>query len=225
MARERLHVPMGSKVMASKKDRAERLLADHGQTYAEEIGIALDRNEPMPLFQWLVASLLFSARIGAAQAVEAARALNEAGLTTAEHMADATWEKRVKILNRHGYARYDESTSTKLAKTCELLQERYHGDLRNLRKAAGGDTARILELLEEFNGIGPLGAQIFAREAQAVWTELRPFADDKALEVARHLKLGEDAQALAKLVGEDGLPAFLAALVRVDLAGCADDYA
>ena len=211
--------------MASKKDRAERLLAEHGQTYAEEIGIALDHNEPMPLFQWLVASLLFSARIGAALAVEAARALKDAGLTTVDRIADATWEERVKILNRHGYARYDESTSTKLGKTCELLKARYHGDLRNLREAAGGDTARILELLEEFNGIGPLGAQIFAREVQAVWPELRPFADDKALAVARHLKLGDDAEGLAKLVGEERLPAFLAALVRVDLAKRADDYA
>lgn len=211
--------------MASRKDRAERLLADHGTTYAEEIGIALSRNQPMPLFQWLVASILFSARIGAEQAIEAARALNAAGLTTPEHMAGASWEERVRVLNRNGYARYDESTATKLGKTCDLLRDRYAGDLRKLREAADGDPARILDLLQEFNGIGPLGAEIFAREAQAVWSELQPFADDRALEVARELKLGDDAQALANLVGQDRLPALLAALVRAELKHCAGDYA
>lgn len=211
--------------MASRKDRAERLLHDFGQTYAEEIGIRLEKNEPMPLFQWLVSSLLFSARIGSKQAVQAARALNEAGLTTVDHMCGASWEERVKVLNEHGYARFDESASTKLAKTSSLLKERYAGDLRRLRADAGGDRERILELLQDFNGIGPLGAQIFAREAQQVWTELQPFADEKALGVARDLNLGSSAEALQDLVGQDRLPRLLAALVRADLAGTAEDYA
>ena len=211
--------------MTSKKDRAGKLVDDLGQTYAEEIGIALDRNEPMPLFQWLVASLLFSARIGAAQAVEAAKALNDAGLTTVDHMCDASWDERVKVLNENGYARFDESTSTKLAKASALLKQRYGGDLRKLRDEAAGSRDRILELLQDFNGIGPLGAQIFAREAQAVWEELQPFADDKALEVAQRLNLGDDAATLANCLGLERLPHLLAALVRADLAGCADDYA
>lgn len=214
-----------SAAATSAKIRAHRLLEDHGTPYAEEIGIALSHDQPAPLFQWLVASLLFSARIGAAQAVEAAKALNAAGFTTVDHMAAASWERRVRVLNQHGYARFDESTSTKLARTSALLKERYAGDLRNLRKAADGDCAKVLELLQEFNGIGPLGASIFAREAQAVWHELRPFADDKALKVAHRLKLGEDAAALAGLVGQARLPALLCALVRADLAGSADDYA
>jgi endonuclease III len=211
--------------MASRKDRAERLLSDLGQTYAEEIGIRLDRNRPKPLFQWLVASLLFSARIGAGQAVMAAKALNEAGLTTVQRMCDAGWERRVRILNEHGYARYDESTSRNLGASCELLLERYSGDLRKLREAAGGNPGRILELLQDFKGIGTLGAQIFAREAQAVWDELQPFADDKALQVAKRLNLGADAKQLAGLVGQRRLPALLSALVRADLGDREDEYA
>lgn len=210
--------------MASKKDRAEKLLADQGRTYAEEIGVRLEKNEPMPLFQWLVASLLFSARIGAEQAVEATRALIDAGLTTPKHMNDASWEERVKVLNKHGYARFDESTSTKLSKTSALLLERWQGDLRKLREEAAGEAARILDLLQEFNGIGPLGAQIFAREAQAVWDELAPFADDKALEASKELKLGDDAKALADLVGQEKLPHLLTALVRASLDRSLDEY-
>ncbi|PEQ12397.1 hypothetical protein B2G71_12330 [Novosphingobium sp. PC22D] len=204
--------------MTSKRKKADALIEKHGETYAAEIGIRLERDEPMPLFQWLVACLLFSARIGAAQAVEAAKALNEAGLTTVDHMCDAAWQERVDVLNANGYARFDESTSTKLAKTAALLKERYGGDLRELRKAANGDRDRILDLLEEFNGIGPLGAQIFAREAQTVWDELAPFADQKALAVAKRMELGGDAAELADLVGQDRLPALLSALVRSELS-------
>jgi hypothetical protein len=58
----------------TQKEIVEAVLARHGRTYCAEIGIDIARNTPAPLFQLLVASLLFSARIPAEQAVEAARA-------------------------------------------------------------------------------------------------------------------------------------------------------
>ena len=51
-----------------------------------------------------------SARISHDAAMKAARALTDAGWTTAEHMAEASWEERVEVLNTSGYARFDEST-------------------------------------------------------------------------------------------------------------------
>jgi hypothetical protein len=210
--------------MASQQARITRLLHEHGRTYSEEIGIDLGKNTPMPLFEWLCASLLFSTRIGAAQAISAARALIAAGLTTPVHMRDASWEERVRILNASGYARYDESTSTKLAKTSELLIARWGGDLRKLRDEAGGDRDSILARLQEFNGIGPIGAAIFCREVQFVWDELYPFADRKALATAKQLGFPDTAEGLAVCVDREDFPRLLAALVRVALAHGEDAY-
>ncbi|WP_134763818.1 hypothetical protein [Jiella endophytica] len=44
----------------------DRLLAQTPKTYAEEMGIDLARNSPMPLFLWLVAIVIFSAPISTA---------------------------------------------------------------------------------------------------------------------------------------------------------------
>jgi endonuclease III len=200
----------------------EALLARHGRTFADEIGIDIASGSRTALFRWLVAALLFSAPIRGAQAAEAARALIEAGLGTPEAMAGAAWEDRVAVLNAHGYARYDEKTATMLGEAAALLLREYNGDLNRLREAAGGDPAAIRRRLEAVKGIGPAGSAIFCREAQAAWPELRPFADDRALETARALGLAEDARGLARLVPEDDFPRLAAALVRTALAGDGD---
>lgn len=211
---------------AMNKERQRRvvaaLLERHGTTYAEEIGIRL-KNTPSPLFQLLVASILFSARIGAPQAVQAARALNDRGLTTPGKMAAAGWEKRVRILNENGYARYDESTSRMLGDTCEIIQEKYDGDLRRLREEAARDSSREHEGLTVFKGIGDAGARIFLREVQAIWEEVHPFIDPLARQGADALGLPKSAKTLAGLVDGPAETARLAAaLVRVKLADGAD---
>ena len=194
------------------------LLDRYGQTYSEELGIDLKSPSPSALFRWLCATMLFSARINTRQAIRAAKALRQRGWTTPRKMTATTWEDRTRTLNRAGYARYDESTSTKLAAASALLLEKYKGDLRNLREAAGHNPARERELIEEFKGIGEVGADIFCREMQVAWNELAPFADRKALSVAEHLGLGKDAKTLAKQVPPDELPRLMAALVRCGLA-------
>jgi len=72
------------------QNRIVALLERDGQTYAEELGIRLERGTPSVLFRWLCASVLLSARISADAAIQAARALAEQGWTTAEKMAAAT---------------------------------------------------------------------------------------------------------------------------------------
>ena len=130
--------------MASPSNEAvvQELLDRHGRTYADEAGIDVAKGTPMPLFRLACLSLLLSARIRADAAVEAAVALADAGWTTAEHLADSTWEERVKILNENGYARYDESTARMLGDTVEHMLDRYGGDLRRLRDEAGGGSRR-----------------------------------------------------------------------------------
>ncbi|MFW6077314.1 MAG: hypothetical protein ACOC71_06160 [Hyphomicrobiales bacterium] len=207
--------------MARKPDRHQiiaALLDRHGRTYCAELGIAIERNQPSPLFRWLCASILFSTRISADLAASAARALAEHKLTTPRRMAEATWAERTKILNRSGYARYDESTSRMLGDTAQLLMDKYRGDLRRLRERAGEDPAAERRLLQEFKGIGETGAAIFCREAQGAWPELYPFADKKALDAAQKLDLATDAKALARLVPQREFPRLVAALIRTSLA-------
>ncbi|MDQ3769113.1 MAG: hypothetical protein M3370_06515 [Actinomycetota bacterium] len=110
------------------------------------------------------------------------------------------------------------------ADTAQLVLDRYGGDLRRLRDEAARDPARERELIKECKGIGDVGAAIFCREAQAVWHELHPFIDQRALEACSGLGLPEDPRRLAKLAGDPADTARLAAaLVRVELAGDHDE--
>lgn len=209
--------------MPANHDIVRALLDRYPQSYGEEIGAAPASGRPSDLFRLLTAALLFSARISADIAVAAAQALADQGWTTAQSMADATWAQRAATLNEAGYARYDERTSTMLGETAEHLLERYGGDLRRLREEAGRDPAAERRLLKECKGLGDVGVDIFFREAQAAWSELVPFVDDKALGAAKRLDLAEDAGKLAGLVPGGELPRLLGALVRVDLAGEEDE--
>ena len=206
----------------SKAAIVDILMERHGRTYCDELGIDIAKNMPSLLFRWLCAAILFSARISAQAAVEAARALHEAGLDTAQKLCDAGWQERVTILNRSGYARYDESTSRMLGDSAAFLIERYRGDLRRLRDRADGDPAKIHAFLQEFKGIGTVGADIFCREAQLPWPELYPFVDRRGLAAARGLGLAESTSALAKLVEQQAFSRLVAALVRSALVGDQD---
>ncbi|MEU9040735.1 MULTISPECIES: endonuclease [unclassified Kitasatospora] len=193
------------------------LLDRFGRTYAEEAGITL-RDKPSPLYRLLVLTVLCSVRISADTATAAARELSAAGLRTPRAMADARRDTLIAALGRAHYVRYDESTATALGRGAELLLDRWHGDLRRLREEAGGEPERIGELLREFPRIGPVGAGIFRREAQAVWPSLRPYFDERVLEEARTLGLPASPAGLAQLVEAKDLARLAAALTRASLA-------
>lgn len=201
---------------------AQEVLRRHPRSRADALGLDLSANTPSPLFQWLIASLLFSARISADQAESAARALFEQGWRTADAMSATSWEQRVKVLNRAGYARYDESTSRYIGDATERLLDLYDGDLRALRDEAERDPAAIRAALKAFKGIGDVGADIFLREAQLAWPELAPFADARALEAAGKLGLPTDPERLCALVAPRDRPRLLDALSRPDLAAKAE---
>jgi hypothetical protein len=199
---------------------ARRLLAEAGTTYAAEADISL-ADKPVPLYRLLVLSVLLSTRIKADIAVAAARELHE--YDSPVKMLNATWQERVNALGRGHYVRYDESTASALGDGAELLRDRYHGDIRRIREAADGDVAALRRQLREIPRLGPVGVDIFCREAQAVWPELRPYLDKKALSGAAKLDLPTEPQQLAKLVAPDDLARLAAALVRVTLEkGLAD---
>ncbi|MBW3599608.1 MAG: endonuclease [Planctomycetes bacterium] len=201
---------------ATRQDIAKAVLKSHGRTYAEEAGIRL-KDSPAPLYQLLNLSLLLSARIAAKNAVQAARALVDAKLTTPRKMADASWQDRVDVITWHGYKRYDERTSTMLGETAEMLLDRYGGDLRKLREEAGRDAKSVHRLLQQFKGVGKVGADIFLREVQGVWKEAFPYADDRVAKAAKKLGLPSDPKALARLASRKEFPRLVAGVIRVDL--------
>ncbi|MFJ8046568.1 endonuclease [Streptomyces luteogriseus] len=197
-----------------RRERVVReLVGAHGRTYAEEAGIAL-KDTPQPLYRLLVLSHLLSARIRGSIALATARALHEAGLRDPRRMAQASWQDRVDALGRGGYRRYDERTATQLGEAAELLNERWGGDLRRLRREADGEVPELRRLLQEFPGMGPAGAGIFLREAQGVWPEAAPFLDSKALQGAERLDLPKDPERLTELAGDTDPAVLAAALVR-----------
>jgi len=202
----------------TRKNLIAALLAQYGRTYSEELGINVARGTPSALFRWLCASLLFSARISTDIAISASRALAAARWTTPERMASSTWAERTRVLNRSGYARYDESTSRMLGHDAELIVSEYHGDLRRLRARAERDPERERQLLKSFKGIGDVGADIFMREVQAAWDELYPFADKRARSAATRLGLGTEPNQFARLVDRRDFPRLVAGLVRIDRA-------
>jgi hypothetical protein len=200
----------------SHRDTIRKLRDAAGPTYAAEAGIKL-ADQPAPLYRLLVLSVLLSTRIKADIAVAAARELKAAGFGTARAMADSAWQDRVDALGRAHYKRYDEQTATALGDGARFLLDEYRGDLRRVREAANGDFRSLAGHLTEVPRLGPVGAEIFAREVQLVWPEYRPHLDRKALQGAEELGLPTQPAALAKLVGGDDLAPLAAALVRVTL--------
>lgn len=193
-------------------------------TFAEDAGIRL-RNEPESLYQLLVLCMLQAKPIRATVAVGAARGLFDAGLTTPAALLAAPRERLIRIFGAAGYARYDESSATRLRAMSQLLIDEHSADIRTLR-----DTAP--KSLQAFDGVGPACATMFAREAQGVWPELAPVFDKKALQGAAKLGLPQDPEELAALVSEApgspsstdipagalvDLPTFAAYLVKVAL--------
>ncbi|QIG42126.1 endonuclease [Nocardioides anomalus] len=202
-------VPAG---VATHQDIADRVLREHGTTYAEDAGITL-RDEPAPLYQLLVLTTLASTRISADLAVAAARELFYAGWRTPERLLASTWRQRVDALGRAHYKRYDESTATKLEESARHLEETYRGDLRALRPSSPDGADELADAIADFPRIGPVGARIFVREVQDVWG-LAPFLDEKALAAAGELGLPTDPRRLAELAPRGQVARLAAAVVK-----------
>lgn len=198
----------------SQRSLVAELLEEHGTTYAAEAGITL-ADKPAPLYQLLVLTMLSSTRIAAQIAVEAASALFAKGWRTPEKMLASTWQQRVNALGSAGYRRYDESTATALEQLSVQVRDEHHGDLRRLRPASHDDVPALEKAVTSFQRIGPTGAGIFCREVQAVWPEVAPYFDKRALTKSRELGLPTAPDELAALAPAGRVADLAAALVRV----------
>ena len=198
-------------------DVVRSLLDRHGRTYADELGLDLRKGTPSALFGLLLFAVLSSARIRSTNATAGTRALLDEGWSSVRKLAGTSWEQRVKVLNHNGYARYDERTASMLGDLVDEVQERWGGDLRRMRKDADGDVKALKQLLTEHKGLGPVGADIFLREVQACWQEVRPYVDKRAKQAARSLGLPAKPDDLAALIKDDDVARLVAALVRSSL--------
>jgi hypothetical protein len=193
----------------------DTLLDEAGRTFADEAGIRLE-DKPAPLYRLLVLSVLLSSRVQAKLGTRACRELVDSGLGSPEKMRDAGRSEVHDALERAKFLSKDQTTDA-LQEGAGLVVDRWGGDLRRMREAANGDAATLAELLTAVPRLGPVGADIFTREVQAVWPEFRPHLDARALDGAERLGLPRDPRELAAQVDGDDLARLAAALVRGEL--------
>lgn len=201
------------------KKRLVRRLAGGGRGFAEQYGFRTTNN-PSSLFQLLCLAVLLSRRGDAQRAIAAARALQVHGWDSAARLARSTPAERVGLLRACGLRAEAEQAADTLGKLAQAVVDRYRGDLRRLRVVAARDADRERDLLTELPGVDDTAVVLFLREVQALWAEVPPVADRRALAAARRLGLGRSADDLAGLAGSgrsERLAWLVGALARVDL--------
>jgi hypothetical protein len=163
------------------------LVAARGGRFSTELGIDVAGRDDGELFKWLLAAVLFGARISERLAVRTYRAFSERKLTTPEAIIDCGWNGLVAVLDTGGYTRYDFKTATKLLNLSRSLLEDYRGSLNRLHAKA--ESAEDLErrLIALAKGIGPTTVNIFLRELRGVWAKAAPALSDLAIDAAKVL--------------------------------------
>lgn len=120
------------------------------------------------VFYWLLCVLLFSKPIQQEIAGDAFKRLRQRHFDTPARICRANWSQLVAALGAAHYVRYDESTATRLQEASQLLLDEYDGDIMELIEACA-DADELHAAVQQFNGIGPTGADIFLREVGPVY--------------------------------------------------------
>jgi len=181
---------------------AHRVVAVLGGRYSAGLGIDVDAGEA-EVERWFVAAALFGARISARVAERAFGVLAAAGLARIGQLRHVPAADLIGMLDAGGYARYDFRTATRLLQLCEVIGDRYDGQvgLIGRRFAAYPELRAALDALP---GWGPVTIGLFLRELRGVWPGADPPLDERAAAAARHLGL---ACAQAGVSGLAGLAA------------------
>ncbi|WDZ82478.1 hypothetical protein [Micromonospora cathayae] len=201
------------------KKRLVRRLAGAGRGFAEQYGFRVTNN-PGSLFQLLVLSVLLARPGDFRRALDATRALRDAGWDSAARMSRSLHEQRTRVLRDNGFRSDPDALADLLGDLALTVLRDYRGDLRRLRAVAHHDPARERDLLARLPGVDQPVVDLFLREVQALWREVAPVADRRALAAARRLGLGRSAGDLAGLAGSgesERLAWLVGALARVDL--------
>lgn len=211
--------------------KLKKLIEAHGQLPLEMYGLP-DPLVPTPrnMLANLFHAMLTSARISHGIAAKSVKTLLDNNYHELHTLKQSSWEERCDVLTEGGYAHYRERTSTQLGDLARLISDKYDGDLNSLPEKHGETTQGVRRGLEEVNGIGKVGSNVFIDTAQAYWTFLAPFLDERSLESVKKMGLAKGDDIVKELwqgVGEDPLRfARLAnAVTYVRLEGGEHDFA
>ncbi|EPS32632.1 hypothetical protein POX_d05211 [Penicillium oxalicum] len=120
-----------------------------------------------------------------------------------DRLLGTTWEERTNRLKVLGYNRYREQCATNLGALCDLVLEKYDGDLNNLLEEAHEDREEVKALIKEIKGIGDLGAELFLDNVQSIWPSMAPFVDTRSLHTAQEIGLGSNVSAIYAQLEQD----------------------
>lgn len=155
--------------------------------FSEELGIDLAARKDSEWFRWLLASLLFGARINGTIARNTYRSFLRHGLTSPRKIIGAGWDFLVNpIMREGGYVRYDGRKSEQVLRVCHSLVEEYGGHVSKLHDDASD--ARDLEArLLALYGVGPVTMNIFLRELRPFWRKADPEPLPQVTKLAKQL--------------------------------------
>jgi endonuclease III len=179
--------PHSTATQVPQRATARQLVSQLGGKFSTALGIRLAPKEPAQTFKWLLASVLLGARISSEIAQRTYREFERAGLVSPQAILKAGWRRLVDVLDRGGYARYDEKTATKLLAICKAVIDRYGGDLHAIQLAARDGSDLEQRIMDLGSGIGLVTANIFLRELRGTWPKAKPEPSELVVRAARDL--------------------------------------
>jgi endonuclease III len=177
--------------------------------------------------RWFVAACLLTGRVRPEVARACWRALERAGLSSPEALAEAGPERVALALDAAGHPK-PEGSAIKLARACAALEEQWQGSVARVGTAADDldDLGRRLAQLAP--GIGPATILTFLRPLRDLWpaareTPISPAAQAAAVHLG-WIRAGEDDSGepgalRAALAAEADAPPLAAVEAALDALG------
>ena len=175
---------MALRVMAVRE--AIRALArEYPGQFSAELGIDLSEGRSREVFRWLIASVLFGARISETIVKRTFRDFVRRAVASPGAILETGWDGLVEILDQGGYVRYHFKTATKLLDLSRALTETYDSDLANLHADAAGPRDLEEKLMSLASGVGEVTVNIFLREMRGIWSKAHPLPSDLVVMAAK----------------------------------------
>lgn len=161
------------------------LIKKFGGSHARELGIDLTTSDSAEIYKWLLAAVLFGARISEKIAANTYAEFARADLVSSEKILHGGWNELVRILGRGGYRRYDFKTADKLLALSHALVRDYAGDLNALHRLAADASDLERRVRQLAKGVGDVTVNIFLREMRGIWLKAQPLPSDKVVQAAK----------------------------------------